>query len=147
MEAVVPRTRRPATRLTARQGSHRPAPQAQQPEVVLPSSAAIAREELLFAFLGLGLKAVGLTLAFVTLAKLALAHQQRLDRHSEIQAVLSLQLDRLEGQSAPSIVCSASMASKPCCSKSSNGSPPTAAALFGFRLKPLPLPKHLFHDQ
>jgi hypothetical protein len=35
----------------------------------------------LFAFLGLGLKAVGLTLAFVTLAKLALAHQQRLDRH------------------------------------------------------------------
>ena len=64
----------------------------------MPSSAAIAREELLFAFLGLGLKAVGLALAFVTLAKLALAHQQRLDRHSEIQAVLSLQLDRLEGQ-------------------------------------------------
>ena len=98
MEAVVPRTRRPATRLTARRGSHRSASQAPQPEVVLPSSAAIAREELLFAFLGLGLKAVGLTLAFVTLAKLALAHQQRLDRHSEIQAVLALQLDRLEGQ-------------------------------------------------
>ncbi|HCV56528.1 MAG TPA: hypothetical protein DGR08_02930 [Synechococcales bacterium UBA12195] len=52
----------------------------------------------MFAFLGLALKAVGLTLAFVTLAKLALAHQQRLDRHSEIQAVLALQLDRLEGQ-------------------------------------------------
>ena len=98
MEAVVPRTRRPATRLTARQGSHRPAPSASQSEVVLPSSAAIAREELLFAFLGLGLKTVGLVLAFVTLAKLALAHQQRLDRHSEIQAVLALQLDRLDGQ-------------------------------------------------
>ena len=96
MEAVVPRTRRPATRLTAR-GSHRPAPRASQPGCAA-SSAAIAREELLFAFLGLGLKAVGLALAFVTLAKLALAHQQRLDRHSEIQAVLSLQLDRLEGQ-------------------------------------------------
>ena len=65
-------------------------------EVVLPSTAAIAREELLFASLGLVLKAAGLVLAVVTLAKLAIAHQERLDRHSEIQAVLQLQSDRLQ---------------------------------------------------
>jgi hypothetical protein len=68
------------------------------PAVVLPSSAAIAREELLFAGLGLTLKVAGLLLAVVTLAKLALAHQQRLDRHGEIQAVLQLQHDRLQRQ-------------------------------------------------
>jgi len=79
-----------------REGSHlRPVAPVSN-EVVLPSSAAIAREELLFASLGLLLKAAGLVLAVVTLAKLAVAHQERLDRHSEIQAVLQLQSDRLQ---------------------------------------------------
>jgi hypothetical protein len=68
------------------------------PPVVLPSSAAIAREELMFAGLGLLLKSAGLILAIVTLAKLALAHQHRLERHGEIQAVLQIQLDRLQKQ-------------------------------------------------
>ena len=68
------------------------------PAVVLASSASIAREEIMFAGLGLLLKTAGLLLAVVTLAKLALAHQHRLDRHGEIQAVLQLQLDRLQKQ-------------------------------------------------
>ena len=66
--------------------------------MVLPSSDAIAREEMLFAGLGLGLKTAGLLLALITLSKLAVAHQQRLARHGEIQAVLQLQLDRLVTQ-------------------------------------------------
>ena len=66
--------------------------------MVLPSSDAIAREEMLFAGLGLGLKTAGLLLALITLSKLAVAHQQRLARHGEIQAVLQLQLDRLATQ-------------------------------------------------
>ena len=79
-----------------REGSHlRPVAPVNN-EVVLPSTAAIAREELLFASLGLVLKAAGLVLAVVSLAKLAIAHQERLDRHSEIQAVLQLQSDRLQ---------------------------------------------------
>ena len=63
---------------------------------MLASSGAIAREEMAFAGLGLALKTVGFLLALITLTKLALAHQQRLERHGEIKAVLQLQLDRLD---------------------------------------------------
>ena len=49
MEAVVPRTRRPQ-RVSPLGKGLTGQRQAQQPEAVLPSSAAIAREELLFAF-------------------------------------------------------------------------------------------------
>ena len=51
-----------------------------------------------FAGLGLALKTVGFLLALMTLTKLALAHQERLERHGEIKAVLQLQLDRLDRQ-------------------------------------------------
>ena len=81
-----------------RQGSHlRPLAPDTTP-VVLASSGAIAREEMVFAGLGLALKTVGFLLALITLTKLALAHQQRLERHGEIKAVLQLQLDRLDRQ-------------------------------------------------
>ena len=81
-----------------RSGSHLRPLADQAAPVVLPSSASIAREVLMFASLGLFLKTAGILLAVVTLAKLALAHQHRLDRHGEIQAVLQLQLDRLQKQ-------------------------------------------------
>ena len=80
------------------EGSHLRPLDSSPSAVVLPSSGAIAREEMAFAGLGLALKIAGLLLALITLTKLALAHQQRLERHGEIQAVLQLQLDRLTRQ-------------------------------------------------
>ena len=87
-----------------RSGSHLRPLADQAAPVVLPSSASIAREELMFASLGLFLKTAGILLAVVTLAKLALAHQHRLDRHGEIQAVQQVQLDRLFSSDGQQVV-------------------------------------------
>ena len=77
------------------EGSHLRPLDSSPSAVVLPSSGAIAREEMAFAGLGLALKIAGLLLALVTLTKLALAHQQRLERHGEIDAVVTVETAKL----------------------------------------------------
>ncbi len=60
-----------------------------------PVAAASASRDLLYPSLGLVLKVAGVVLAVVSLAKLSLAHQQRLDNHVAVSAHLKLQVQRL----------------------------------------------------
>lgn len=58
-------------------------------------AAAPVSRDLLYPSLGLVLKVAGVVLAVVSLAKLSLAHQQRLANHVAVSAHLKLQVQRL----------------------------------------------------
>jgi len=67
-------------------------PRPSQPTV----AAAPGSRDLLYPSLGLVLKIAGVVLAVVSLTKLSLAHQQRLDNHLAVSAHLKLQVQRLQ---------------------------------------------------
>lgn len=84
--AAVPTVARPLSAVEANPGM----------AVVSSQFSGVERREKLCSFLGLGVKVAVALVAGVSLLRLSVAYQERMERHSELRAVLDIQAAKLE---------------------------------------------------